>query len=106
MTPPPAVLVVTTTVADAGSAERLARALVEQRLAACAQIDAITSVYRWDGTLRHEPEQRLTLKTTPERWPALRQWIGAGHPYALPQLVALTAEASTAYADWVREQVS
>ena len=100
-------LAVYTTVATRDDAQRLARALVGQRLAACVQIDAIDSVYHWDGALQQEPEQRLTIKTTAAAWPALAAAIRALHPYQLPAIHALpVAEADAAYAAWVAAQVT
>lgn len=99
------IVVLLTTVAQRQQAQTLARALVEQRLVACAQIDAIESVYRWEGALQQEPEFRLWLKTTAERVPAAVAALRAQHPYTLPQIVVLAAQASADYAHWVGAQV-
>ena len=61
------ILLVLTSVGTRADADRLARAVVEQRLAACVHIEAIDSVYRWNGAVQQEPEFRLLFKTTPER---------------------------------------
>jgi periplasmic divalent cation tolerance protein len=91
-----------TTVGSAQDARRLADAAVDQRLAACVQITAIESVYRWQGAVQHEPEWRLLFKTTEVAEPALRALILERHPYALPALYALDAlEPSEAYREWV-----
>jgi periplasmic divalent cation tolerance protein len=98
-------LAVFTTVGDADTAHRIADALVTERLAACVQIEAITSVYRWAGAVQRDPEQRLMIKTTRERWPALRDRLLALHPYDLPALHALAvADAHALYAQWVAEE--
>ena len=61
------ILSVTTTVATLDDAKALARAIVEERLAACVQIDAIAASFsRWEGRLCEEPEVRLSIKTVPE----------------------------------------
>ena len=96
---------VLTTVATREDAQRLARAMVEQRLAACAQISAIDSIYRWNGALQHEPEWRLLLKTTEAVRPALQTALRAAHPYELPAIVTLPMRAEMAFADWVRAEV-
>ena len=57
-------LLVLTTVATRADADALARAMVEQRLAACGQISAIDSVYRWQGAVQSEGEFRVLFKTT------------------------------------------
>jgi uncharacterized protein involved in tolerance to divalent cations len=57
---------VTTTVGTAEDARRLAQAVLVQRLAACVQIEAITSHYRWEGALHEDGEWRLVCKTVPQ----------------------------------------
>jgi periplasmic divalent cation tolerance protein len=98
---PAALCLILTTVATREDAQRLAHAMVEQRLAACAQISAIESVYRWDGALQCEPEWRLLFKTTEAARTALQAALLAAHPYELPAIVALPMEAQAAFADWV-----
>ncbi|MFO1267671.1 MAG: divalent-cation tolerance protein CutA [Rubrivivax sp.] len=100
-------LVVVTTVANADDARRLADAAIVQRLAACVHIDAIASVYRWQGAVQHDDEQRLMFKTTEKAAPALRALVLAMHPYELPAVYALeVADADAAYAAWVAAECS
>jgi len=100
------ILSLTTTVASRDDAERLARALLEQRLAACVQLDtSMQSHYRWKGAPCAEPEVRLTIKSLPQLLPRLQAFIGEQHPYELPQLLWQAMEASPAYAAWVRGEV-
>jgi periplasmic divalent cation tolerance protein len=96
-----------TTVGDRTAADRLARALVDERLAACVTIvTAAHSVYRWRGAVESADELLLIVKTTVAAWPRLVARLPALHPYELPELVALApADASPAYAAWVRESV-
>ena len=98
-------LLVLTTVGARADADRLARAMVEQRLAACAHIEAIDSVYRWQGEVQAEGEFRLLLKTTAARYPALEAALRREHPYTLPAIVALPcAQAEPAFAAWVAQE--
>ena len=98
-------LTVCTSVGEAADARRIANAAVERALAACVHIDAIDSVYRWQGQVQHGREQRLVFKTTEAAAPALRALILEMHPYDLPALYTLeVAEASAAYAEWVQQQ--
>lgn len=100
------ILSLTTTVARLDEANRLAQALLEQRLAACVQVEAgLHSHYRWQGQSCSEPEVRLTVKTLPARLPALQAFFAEHHPYELPQLLWQVMQASPAYADWVRQEV-
>ena len=99
-------IAVTTTVSDAEQARRLAREVVQRRLAACAQISQIESCYVWQGQMQHEPERRIVFKTTRAAWPALHAALAELHPYELPQIVATPLEpVSEDYARWVAGQV-
>ena len=95
-------LLVVTTVSTREQALALARAMVERRLAACAQISAIDSVYRWQGRVEQEPECRVLFKTRAELYAELEAAIRAIHPYELPAIHALsTVQAHGPYAEWV-----
>ncbi len=98
---------VTTTVASADLASALATAMVERRLAACAQLTPIDSVYRWHGELQREPEVRVLFKTTVQCKAALMAAIAQCHPYEVPDIHAETlAEVHPPYADWVAANVA
>lgn len=100
------ILTVTTTVGSMDDARRLARDLVQRRLAACVQVDPIAaSFYRWEGRLCEDPEVRLSIKTLPRLRHALAAGLAELHPYGLPQFLAVAQEASAGYADWVRSEV-
>jgi periplasmic divalent cation tolerance protein len=102
-----ALVAVFTTVGSHADAQGLARTLVERRLVACAQIDQISSVYRWQGEVQQEPEWRLMMKTTQGRSAAAQQALREMHPYALPAIYALPLEqVLPAYAQWVAEAVA
>jgi periplasmic divalent cation tolerance protein len=96
-------LLVLTNLPERAAAERLADLLVEKRLAACVSILApCRSVYRWQGTVRHDEEHPLLIKTTAERYPALEQALRSGHPYELPEIIAVPIEHGLpAYLQWV-----
>lgn len=84
----------------------LAERLVEQRMAACVQIEGpITSLYRWDAKLEISTEWRLTAKTTPELAPRVETLINNLHHYELPEILVLSAKASEEYGKWVGSQV-
>ena len=101
------VLSLVTTVGSPDDARQLARSILEKRLAACVQIEpGLVSHYVWKGRQFEEPEVRLTIKTLPERLPALQSLFDAHHPYELPQFLTTVMTASVAYADWVRDAVS
>ena len=98
---------VLTTVGNHEDAIRIARALVEERLCACAQIQLIESVYRWNDGVVEEPEYRLLLKTTRKGCEALEARLAELHPYELPDVVRINADASSdGFADWVQSEIS
>jgi len=84
------ILLVLTTLPDQTTAETLASALVESRLAACVNIlQPCRSIYRWQGTVETADEVPLLIKTTEARYPALEAAIRARHPYEIPEIIAL-----------------
>ncbi|MFZ5465632.1 MAG: divalent-cation tolerance protein CutA [Pseudomonadota bacterium] len=97
------ILLVLTNLPDADAASRLARALVEQRLVACANVLApCRSVYRWRGAIEEAEEVPLLLKTSAQRYAELEAAIKAHHPYELPEIIAVPlARGLPAYLDWV-----
>ena len=100
-------VVVLTTVGAAFDARSLARALVEQRVAACVNIiERMHSIYRWENAVAEDGEQLLLIKTTPQRVDDLRQALFAIHPYDVPEFVVLRIEeTSAAYGEWLAESV-
>lgn len=84
-----------------------ARALLEERLVACAQIDApIRSLYLWQGALCDEVEVRLIFKTRRDLFEQACARIAQLHPYECPQIVALDIAAGHApYLDWIDESL-
>ena len=101
-------LLVLTNLPDRATADRLADALIERRLAACVNIlSPCRSVYRWKGAVQHEEEHPMLIKTTSERYASLEAAIRAGHPYELPEIIAVPIERGLgAYLDWVILQTS
>jgi periplasmic divalent cation tolerance protein len=97
------VRVALSTAPDADTAARIARALVDERLAACVNlVPGVRSIYRWQGALEDAAEVLLVIKTRAERLDALSTRLRALHPYELPELVALPAVGGLdAYLAWV-----
>lgn len=89
---------------NAGSAQHLADALVGESLAACVnRIPGVHSTYRWKAKVTTDVEELLLIKTTVERFEALKERVLALHPYELPELIAVPVEhGHAAYLDWVR----
>lgn len=101
------ILIVITTLPNPQEARTLAKLLIEERLAACVQIQpSITSIYRWNNQVCEENEVVLSIKTTAQQWLAVESYIQKNHPYDLPELIALSpSQYSKAYGVWVSEEV-
>lgn len=101
------VIQVVTTTATRDDAQRIAAALVERRLAACAQVSGpITSTYRWQGKLETAEEWLCTAKTLRSRYDALQQAVRELHPYDEPEILALPVVAgSEGYLRWLAAEV-
>jgi len=100
------VFLILSTCPDADTAQRLARTLVEERLAACASVlPGLVSTYRWQGQVEQAAEVQLLAKTTADRREALMALmarLAELHPYELPEILAVeTAAGLPAYLDWV-----
>jgi periplasmic divalent cation tolerance protein len=96
-------IVVLVTAPGADEAARIARAVVEERLAACGNVvPGLRSIYRWQGAVQEDAEALLVLKTTRDRFEALRARVLALHPYEVPEVIALPIEAGSApYLAWI-----
>ncbi|MGB7541503.1 MAG: divalent-cation tolerance protein CutA [Burkholderiales bacterium] len=94
---------VITNLPDRESAAKLARALVDKRLAACINIlSPCRSVYRWRGAVEDAEEFPMLIKTSRSRYAELEAAIRAGHPYELPEIIAVPLAAGLpAYLEWV-----
>lgn len=101
-------LLVLTNLPDRAAAERLADLLIEKRVAACVNILApCRSVYRWQDKVQHDEEHPMLIKTTAESYAALEAAIRAGHPYELPEIIAVPVEHGLpAYLEWVTAETS
>ena len=101
-------LLVLTNLPDRAAAEALAAQLIERRVAACVNIlSPCRSIYRWRGEVQRDEEHPMLIKTTLERYAALEQAIRAGHPYELPEIVAVPIERGLPeYLRWIAEETA
>lgn len=97
-----------TTVADEASAQRIADAVVGQRLAACVtQLPGVNSTYRWNDKMERDTEVLVLIKTTEGAYQALAEAIEELHDYELPELVAVPVDrGSPAYLSWLAAAVN
>lgn len=99
--------IVLTTTGSEAEAQKIARHLVESRMAACVNIiPQITSVYRWQGKVEEACEWLLLIKTTADGFEKIREAIAELHSYELPECVCLTVEDGSAnYLQWIADSV-
>jgi periplasmic divalent cation tolerance protein len=88
---------------DAETADRIARQLVDDKLAACVNIlPGVRSVYEWQGAVETAQEHLLLIKSPLERYAAIETAIKHLHPYQLPEIIAVAIECGSAeYLKWI-----
>ncbi|MEP9349382.1 divalent-cation tolerance protein CutA [Xanthobacter sp. KR7-225] len=97
-----------TTFPDRAAAEDAARALLEQRLVACANIlPGMVSIYRWEGKTERAEEAVMLLKTTAARAAAVVEAVAARHPYEVPAILVLPVDGGGApFLAWIGAQTA
>ncbi|NPA94186.1 MAG: divalent-cation tolerance protein CutA [Thermodesulfobacteria bacterium] len=97
------IVMVITTCGNREDAEKLARTLVEKRIAACAQVSGpITSFYWWEGNLEKDQEFQVKFKIPASLYSKAQETIRENHPYELPQIVAVEIDkALPDYESWI-----
>ena len=98
-------IVVLVTCASEEEALKIARSLVEERLAACVNLfPPVRSIYRWDGKIWDEKEWLLIIKTQQNRFEELEKRVKVLHSYSVPEIIGLPiVEGSASYLKWLKE---
>lgn len=91
------------TTGSEAEAERIARIIVEERLAACANIHPITSIYMWRGALEQDAEYAVLFKTTTKSVEALKKRVAELHSYELPCIIHWSIGGTPEYLSWIAE---
>jgi periplasmic divalent cation tolerance protein len=101
------VIQVITTTASREEAERIARGLVEERLAACVQVlGPIASTYRWEGAIDNSQEWRCEAKSRADLYGEIEKAIRRLHSYQVPEILAVPVAAGSAdYLAWIDREV-
>jgi periplasmic divalent cation tolerance protein len=98
-------LIVFVTAGNTDEANRIAEAVVHERLAACVNlVPGVESVYRWEGKVTRDAEILLVIKTTDERYTDLERRVKELHSYSTPEVISFKIEKGSAdYLKWLRE---
>jgi len=98
-------VIILTTTGSEDDAQRIAREIVSENLAACVNlIPAVRSIYKWKGELHDDAEQLLVVKTVRRRLDAVKRRILELHPYDVPELIVLDVDdVDEAYLQWMTE---
>jgi len=96
-------IVVFSTASSAEEAEKIARGLVNERLAACVNVvPAVRSIYRWQGNIEDSQEVLLIIKSSRERFDALRTLLEKLHSYEVPEVIAMpVVDGARNYLNWM-----
>ncbi len=104
--PAASLIIVWVTTPSKASAEAIASALVEQKLAACIAITPIQSLYRWQRKVEQAQEWQLAIKTRQARFPEIEILVRRLHTYEVPEIIALPiVDGSPDYLSWLAAQV-
>jgi len=100
-------IIVFITVPGSKEANRIARGLVEKKLAACASIiDGVRSVFRWKGRLDTAKESLLIVKSTRAKFRGLIAFVKSKHSYEVPEIIAFAVTAGNKeYLEWIDASV-
>ncbi len=100
-------IVVLSTCASAEEAERLARRVIDEHLAACVNVlSPVRSFYRWKGAIEDSAEWLLIIKSTREKFDVLRAALEAAHTYEVPEVIAIPiVDGSPNYLSWIDREL-
>lgn len=85
-------------------ARKLAAHLFDKNLIACVNYFPIESSYRWKGKIKNVKETVSVVKTRKENWKKVRDEVKRIHPYEIPCIMKIEAEANQDYADWIKNE--
>lgn len=99
-------LIIYVTCKNNKEAEKIAKQLLEKKLAACANILSSKSLYNWKGKLEKQNEAILLLKTTESKFESVKQTVKKMHSYKVPCILKLKAEANDGYFSWLKKEIN
>tara|TARA_B100000609_G_C17165255_1_gene408496 strand:- start:209 stop:514 length:306 start_codon:yes stop_codon:yes gene_type:complete len=99
------VLVMVTTESSKTNALRMAKLLVQNKLAACASIKQIFSIYEWEGDIEETKEFEITIKSKPEFKDYLIDFLNKNSTYDVPQIIYKKYRSEMKYYDWINKTI-
>jgi periplasmic divalent cation tolerance protein len=90
---------------DIKTAKKIASVLLEKKLIACANIFPVQSMYKWNGETKNTKEVVVILKTNSKNWKKIKQIVKKLHPYKIPCIIKISAEANNKFADWINKEI-
>ena len=100
------VLFLITTVPNQSLAEKIAKELIEVKLAACVSIKEIKSIYKWQGNIEENKEIEITIKSLPERLNELTLLLKGKITYEVPELIYKIFDSENSYFQWMKESIN
>ena len=100
------VLLLITTVPNQLLAEKIAKELIERRLAACVSIKEIKSIYKWKGNIEENKELEITVKSLPEHLNELSVVLKEKISYEVPELIYKIFDSEISYFQWIKESIN
>ena len=99
------IIVLVTTPKNEG--EKIARKILEKRLAACINIKSVKSLYWWENEIKEDEEDLLIIKTREDLFEMLKDFIKSIHPYKIPEIVAIKVkDVNVEYLNWLESETS
>ena len=99
-------LILCTTVSNKYYAEKIARKLLNDKLAACVSIKEINSFYLWDEKIQNDSEYEVTIKSKPEKLNKLVEFLKIEIGYEIPQIIYKTFESESSYYEWAEKSMN
>ena len=98
-------LMIYSTYPNEATAEKIVKQLVEEKLVACGNSFPIKSAYWWQEAIENDDEWVSIVKTVPKNWTSVEQRITQLHPYEIPCIIKIEAQANAAYEAWIESSV-
>lgn len=101
-----AFIIVYITNPDERTAKKIVAHLVKNKLAACGNIFPIKSMFWWKGAIKSENEVAAIVKTRKENWEKIKKEVKNLHPYEVPAIICINAEADKGFENWIMDETA